>query len=113
MKSSNNLDMTNRAAQRTKTRIYGTVRYFSQSAKGRVVDLSATGIALELAEAFAAANGSRVKIESEELGFLEGTVRWCRGSRIGIELHLNSNALAQVSSYFRFFHKDVRPVLAR
>ena len=113
MKSSSNLDMTNRAAPRTKTRIYGTVRYFSQSAQGRVVDLSATGIALELAEAFAAANGSQVKIESEELGFLEGTVRWSRGSRIGIELHLNSNALAQVSSYFRFFHKDVRPVLAR
>ncbi|CAD7046858.1 PilZ domain-containing protein [Pseudorhizobium endolithicum] len=109
----NNLGMTNRAAARTKTRIYGTVKYFNQSAKGRVVDLSATGIALELQEAFGAADGSRVKIESEELGFMEGTVRWCRGSRIGIQLHLNTNALAQVSSYFRFFHKDVRPVLAR
>ncbi|MFN7101550.1 MAG: PilZ domain-containing protein [Pseudorhizobium sp.] len=103
--------MTNRAAERTKTSIYGTVKYFNQSAKGRVVDLSATGIALELQEAFAAATGSRVKIESQELGFIEGTVKWCRGSRIGIEINLNSNALAQVSSYFRFFHKV--PVLAR
>lgn len=113
MSSSNNLGMSNRGAARTKTRIYGTVKYFNQSAKGRVVDLSATGIALELQEAFSAADGSRVKIESEELGFIEGTVRWCRGSRIGIQLHLNTNALAQVSSYFRFFHKDIRPVLTR
>ncbi|MFN7023903.1 MAG: PilZ domain-containing protein [Pseudorhizobium sp.] len=116
MTSGNSLELPNRAAERTKTRIYGTVRYFNQSARGRVVDLSSTGIALELQDAFAASNGSRVKIESEELGFIEGTVRWCRGSRIGIQLELNSNALAQVSSYFRFFHKDegpVRPVLPR
>ncbi len=109
----NDLAMTNRNAERTRTRIYGTVKYFAQSAKGRVVDLSATGIALELEEALAAAAGSRVKLESDELGFMEGTVRWCRGNRIGIQLNLNSNALAQVSSYFRFFHKDVGPVLTR
>ena len=77
------------------------------------MDLSATGIALELQEALSAATGSKVQIESAELGFIEGTVRWCRGSRIGIQLHLNSNALAQVSSYFRFFHKDAGPVLLR
>ncbi|MCB5204800.1 PilZ domain-containing protein [Neorhizobium sp. T786] len=109
----NNLGMSSRAAARTRTRIFATVRYYNQSARGRVVDLSATGMALELEERFNAADGSRVKIESDELGFIEGTVRWCRGSRIGIELHLNSNALAQVSSYFRFFHEDVRPVLTR
>jgi PilZ domain len=111
--SSDRPDTTNRAAERTKTSIYGTVKYFNQSARGRVVDLSATGIALELQEAFAAASGSRVKIESDALGFIEGTVKWCRGSRIGIEIHLNSNALAQVSSYFRFFHKTPGVTLGR
>ncbi len=109
----NNLGMATRAAERTRTRIFGTVRYYNQAARGQVVDLSATGMALELSERFSAASGSRVKIESDELGFLEGTVRWCRGSRIGIELHLNSNALALVSSYFRFFHQDIKPVLKR
>ncbi|HEX2146898.1 MAG TPA: PilZ domain-containing protein [Pseudorhizobium sp.] len=113
MTGTSNLGMTNRSADRTRTRIYGTVRYFNQTARGRVVDLSATGIALELQEPLAAATGSRVKIESEELGFIEGTIRWCRGSRIGIQLTLNTNALAQVSSYFRFFHKDPGPVLTR
>ena len=113
MTSANNLRQATRAAERTRTRIYGTVRYVNQTARGRVTDLSATGIALELQDAFAASNGSRVKIESEELGFIEGTVRWCRGSRIGIQLELSSNALAQVSSYFRFFHKDEAPARPR
>jgi len=68
---------------------------------------------LALSARFGAASGSRVKIESDELGFVEVTVRWCSGNRIGIELHLNSNALALVSSYFRFFHQDIKPVLKR
>lgn len=84
-----------------------------QATDMRVVDLSATGIALELFGPFYAAEGSRVRIECEDLGMLEGTVRWCRGSRIGIELKLTSNSLAQISSYFRFFHKEVTPVIKR
>ena len=109
----NTLGMSNRSAERVRTRIYGTVTHLNQSATGKVVDLSATGIALELAGPFSAAQGSKVKIESEELGFIEGTVKWCRGGRVGIQLDLNSNALAQLSSYFRFFHQDVKPVLTR
>lgn len=101
-----NLDIKTRGAERNKTRIYGTVRYYNQLAKGRVVDLSATGMALELGEQFHAASGSRVRIESDDLGFLEGTVVWHRGSRLGVKLHLSTNSLAQVSSYFRFFHEE-------
>ncbi|CAD7031490.1 PilZ domain-containing protein [Pseudorhizobium halotolerans] len=113
MMGANTLGMSNRSAERVRTRIYGTVTHLNRSATGKVVDLSATGIALELDRPFSAAQGSKVKIESEELGFIEGTVKWYRGSRIGIQLHLNSNALAQVSSYFRFFHRDVKPVVSR
>ena len=113
MMGANTLGMSNRSAERVRTRIYGTVTHLNQSATGKVVDLSATGIALELDRPFSAAQGSKVKIESEELGFIEGTVRGYRGSRIGIQLHLNSNAVAQVSSYFRFFHRDVKPVVSR
>ena len=113
MMGANTLGMSNRSAERVRTRIYGTVTHLNRSATGKVVDLSATGIALELDRPFSAAQGSKVKIESEELGFIEGPVKWYRGSRIGIQLHLNSNALAQVSSYFRFFHRDVKPVVSR
>jgi hypothetical protein len=108
-----NFDMKTRSAERSRTRIFGTIRYFNQATQGRVVDLSETGMALELHGPFHAANGSRVRIESEELGILEGTVKWCRGGRVGVQFNLNSNALAQVSSYFRFFHQDVKPVLTR
>lgn len=36
-----------------------------------------------------------------------------RNGRVGIQFDPNSNARAQVASYFRFFHKEVKPVLAR
>lgn len=108
-----NLEMANRAASRSRTRIFGTVKYLNQEACGRVVDLSATGMALELQAALAAGVGSRVTIESDDLGFIQGTVKWLRGSRIGIELQLSTNTLAQLSSYFRFFHKEIAPVVRR
>lgn len=109
----NNLGMKTRSALRRKTRIYGTVSYYTQTAKGRVVDLSATGMALDLGGPFHAAAGSNVKISTEEMGILEGTVKWSHRGRIGIHFQPNSNASAQVASYFRFFHQEIRPVLAR
>ncbi|MGV1869084.1 PilZ domain-containing protein [Agrobacterium rosae] len=107
------LNMQNRGAGRSQTRIYGTVQYFNQSVTGRVVDLSATGMALELDGSFAAAKGSRVKVQSDDLGFIEGTVQWQHMNRLGLQLKLSTNTLAQLSSYFRFFHEDVKPTLAR
>ncbi len=107
-----NMSMHSRKADRSKTRIYGTVQYFNQSVQGRVVDLSATGMALELDGPFAAAKGSQVKVQSEDLGYIEGTVQWQQGGRLGLRLQLSTNTLAQVSSYFRFFHEDVKPTLA-
>ena len=104
--------MKARNAERQKTRIFGTVKYYNQSMEGRVVDLSATGLALELNGPFHAADGSPVKIESKEFGILEGTVKWRRSGRLGVQFKVNSNALAQVSSYFRFFHKDAKPTAA-
>jgi hypothetical protein len=109
----NNLNMKVRSSQRRKTRIFGEVKYYSQSAKGRVVDLSATGLALDLGGPFNAAPGSTVRIESEELGALEGTVKWFHDGRLGIQFRPNTNAAAQVAAYFRFFHQDIKPVLKR
>jgi hypothetical protein len=105
--------LKSRRATRERTRIYGTVKFLGQSVTGRVVDLSASGLALDLSAPFAAGTGSKVAIESEELGALEGIVKWNRSGRLGIQFHANSNASAQVSSYFRFFHKAVKPVLTR
>jgi hypothetical protein len=102
---SKNIGMKTRSAARRKTSISGTVKYYSQITKGRVVDLSETGMALDLSGPFNAANGSPVRIESEELGILEGTVKWFHRGRLGIQFLPTSNAAAQVSSYFRFFYR--------
>lgn len=108
-----NIGMQNRGAERSRTRIFGTVRYVNASVLGRVIDLSATGMALELEAPLAAAKGSRIKVESEDLGFIEGTVQWQKGNRIGLRLQLSTNTLAQLSSYFRFFHTPITPTLTR
>ncbi|MCJ8520728.1 hypothetical protein ABID21_003948 [Pseudorhizobium tarimense] len=110
---SSNLNMKVRAAPRRKTRVAGKVSYYGQAVEGRIVDLSTTGLALDLVGPFRAAVGSPVKIESEDLGVLDGTVKWSHGGRLGIGLRPNSNAAAQVAAYFRFFHRDVKPVLTR
>jgi hypothetical protein len=111
--SANNLKMKTRSAARRKTRIFGTVKYYSHSAKGRVVDLSESGLALDIGSPFNAAAGSPVRIESDELGVIEGTVKWYHSGRLGIAFRPNTNAAAQVASYFRFFHQDIKPVLTR
>lgn len=109
----NNLQIKTRAAARSRCRIFGTVKYLNKQVDGRVVDLSSTGIALDLKGPLYAATGSKVRVECDDLGSLEGTVRWSHNGRVGIQFSPTSNATAQVASYFRFFHRDVRPVLAR
>ncbi len=52
-------------------------------------------------------------MQSEDLGFIEGEVQWQHQNRLGLQLRLSSNTLAQLSSYFRFFHEEVKPTLAR
>jgi PilZ domain len=98
-----------RKAERKRTRITGTVRYGMQHTPGRVVDLSAAGMALDLERPLHAAVGSRIRVESEALGLIDGTVQWCHGARLGVAFDRSSNAFAKVSSYFRFFHRETRP----
>lgn len=106
-------DMPVRATDRSKVRIFATVQVMHQTVRGRVVDLSPSGMALDLEKPVQAMKGQMVTIESEELGRLSGTIRWFSNGRLGIEYKLSTNALAQITSYFRFFHEEVRPVLRR
>jgi len=104
----NSIDNKTLYAKESRTSIFGNVRYYNQVAKGRVTDLSATGMSLELGGPLHASSGSRVHIDSADLGIIEGTVLWRRDGQMRIEMHLSSNSLAKVSSYFRFFHQDVQ-----
>ena len=100
-----------RASARSKVRMYGMISALHQKSRGRIVDLSRVGLALDLETPIRVMPGQVVDIESDELGQISGTVRWHANGRIGIEYKLNTKALAQVSSYFRFFHREVMPVL--
>ena len=108
-----NLNIITRKSERKRCRIFGKLRYLNQVIDARIVDLSATGIAVDLRTPVAAASGSRVYIEAEDLGTLDGIIRWTHKGRIGIHFDPNSNARAKVASYFRFFHREVKPVLTR
>ena len=106
-------DMPVRAADRSRVRIFATVHIMHQTARGRVIDLSPSGMAIDLEKPVQAMPGQLVTIESEELGRLSGAIRWYSNGRLGIEYKLSTNALAQITSYFRFFHTEVRPVLRK
>ncbi len=106
-------DMPVRGNDRSKVRIFANVQVMHQSSRARVVDLSPTGMAFDLEKPLQAMPGQMVTIESEELGRLSGTVRWYSNGRLGIQYKLSTNALAQITSYFRFFHEEVKPVLRR
>ncbi|MDL2398464.1 PilZ domain-containing protein [Rhizobium mayense] len=108
-----NLNIKTRRSPRKRVRLMGRVRYFAKAVVGRVVDISTGGIALDLVGPIHAAAGSKVRVECDEIGMLDGFVRWSHNGRIGIEFDPSSNASAQVASYFRFFHKDIQPVLKR
>ncbi|MCJ8053060.1 PilZ domain-containing protein [Shinella curvata] len=106
-------DMPVRGNDRSRVRIFAEVRVMHQTSRARVVDLSPTGMAFDLEKPLQAMPGQLVTVESEELGRLSGTVRWYSNGRLGIQYKLSTNALAQITSYFRFFHEEVKPVLRR
>ncbi|MGC4406985.1 PilZ domain-containing protein [Rhizobium rosettiformans] len=108
---SNNLGMDVRKSPRSRCRLDSKIHYFQQQADARVINISRTGLALELATKLTAAAGSQVIIENEDIGHLEGVVRWNYGGRIGIMFRPNSNSIAKVAAYFRNYHQEVRPVL--
>lgn len=107
------LKVDGRKMPRTRCRIDSRVRYLNQEADARVLDVSRNGMSLELYTRLHAATGSHVTVQNQDIGLIEGTVRWCRNGRLGIQLKQSSNTLAQISSYFRHFHKEARPVLGR
>jgi len=108
-----NFVYASRKQEREKCRIFGTVKYLGQCASIRVVDLSEKGIGIELYEKFSVPLGTMITVVTPELGHLQGKVCWIENKRIGMLLDMNSNASAQVSSYFRFFHEPLKTTIKR
>lgn len=78
-----------------------------------MVDVSDTGIAIDLATPITAAAGSKVSVQNDDFGHLDAIVKWVRGGRYGLEFNRDSNSVAKMAAYFRNFHQDYKPVITR
>lgn len=97
------MNNSQRTTTRTKTLVTGNLSCKTGSRNGIVVDLSDEGICFQLHSYIDVRAGDEVTIHSNDLGVLNGIVRWTRGNRIGIKLKPSSNTAAQIASYYRFF----------
>jgi PilZ domain. len=107
------LEMKVRKAERRRCSISSMLTYFSQKVECRVVDVSETGIAVDVKQPVAASVGSKVTVENHDFGLLTGTVRWNHNGRIGIEFIRDTNCVAKMAQYFRHFHQEYKPVVSR
>ncbi len=98
-----------RKETRSDVRLFGRLKYMNAEILCRVVDLSEHGIRLQLSEPRELTPGIPVSFNGPELGHLNGTVSWYRGGTVGLRLKHTTSTYAQVSSYFRFFHEDMKP----
>ncbi len=97
-----------RRTQRIRCRIRGTLQFMGQTLDIRILDISRTGMALQLEGWIEAKRGATVAIRCAELGHIEGSVRWYRAGKMGLEFEQSSNTVAQITAYFRNFHRDPR-----
>lgn len=97
------MDQTNERAARDRTRMFARVTCRQKEARASVLDLNDGGMCVYLAADIEAMPGREVSVFTEEMGVLDGTVRWARGPRIGIQLNLSSNSHAKVESFYKYF----------
>lgn len=96
-----------RRARRYRSKIEVSVDYKGRKIPGRLYDLSESGLALTLDQAFFGPPGTEIVIQAKEIGYINGIVRWTRDKRVGVSFNQSSASVAQVKAYFRFFHKDI------
>ncbi|MBC2773929.1 PilZ domain-containing protein [Rhizobium sp. AQ_MP] len=100
------LNTDGRRSQRIRCRIRATLQFMGQTLDIRILDISRTGMALQLEGWIEAKRGATVVIRCPELGHIEGSVRWYRAGKMGLEFEQTSNTVAQITAYFRHFHRD-------
>lgn len=100
-----------RGTSRSPVRIHGTVKIMQQTSPMRIVNLSQQGMALDIERPIQVLPGQQIEVLTEELGPIDGIVCWYSNGRLGLRYKMTTRAAAQVSSYFRFYHKTVTPVL--
>ncbi|PYB71417.1 PilZ domain-containing protein [Rhizobium wuzhouense] len=95
-----------RRAQRIRCHIRATLQFLTQKLDCRIIDISRTGMAVQLHGWIEAKRGSTIILTCPELGHVECSVRWYRAGKMGLEFEQTSNMVAQITAYFRNFHRD-------
>ncbi|OLP61380.1 hypothetical protein BJF93_00050 [Xaviernesmea oryzae] len=90
---------------RSNVRIEGQLRYRENKTRCAMLNLSDTGVCVQLRANIGVTQGVSVTVDSAELGLLTGVVQWTRGDQVGIRFDRSSNAAAKVNSYFRLFRR--------
>jgi len=96
-----------RRTARIRCNIRGTLRFLGQVYNVRVIDISHLGMAVEMTDWISARPGSIVHIQTSEFGAIEGTVRWYRSRKIGLQIEETSKTAAQIAAYFKNHHRLV------
>ncbi len=94
--------------RRRRCHIRGTLEFIGQKFNISILDISRTGMALHLEGWIEAKRGATVTVSCAELGHIECTVRWYRAGKMGLEFEQTTNAVAQLTPYFRHLHRDPR-----
>jgi hypothetical protein len=93
----------NRRAPRHGCRFQAQIRFAGKNFEGQIVDLSATGMRLNVDKRVSVAAGLKVEVVSEELGAVTGFVRWQRPGSFGVGLELSSNTRAKLQAAWKYY----------
>ncbi|MFZ2100941.1 MAG: PilZ domain-containing protein [Oricola sp.] len=92
-----------RYARRHDTRMFVKIRNGVYERGAMVIDISNTGMGVEMHDIKDMKKGDRIEVHSEKLGHLNGQIRWVRGHRLGIHFDMNSNTAAKITAFFKYF----------
>ena len=93
------MDHERRREYRQRCKLTAEVRYRDKTFIGKVVDISRSGVRIEINPYCDLDKEVRVDVYSLELGLLQGTTRWRSAEHVGIALARSSNTSAKVASY--------------
>jgi hypothetical protein len=96
-----------RRAMRVNSRVSVTVELQGRQVEGKILDISTSGLRLEVMQVFIPPVGATLIIRCSQIGAIEGVVRWLKNGKIGVSFGLNSNSVAKVMSYFRQVHPEI------
>ena len=99
-----------RRAERIRCNIPGRLLYMNEATPIRVIDLSKSGLCLQMWDWVKATPGSSVDISTNEFGIMRATVRWYRAGKMGLQIEVSSNTAAQIASYFKYHHRAATAV---